>query len=281
MAIADNIDQNDPMCCFDSSGYTGTPDISPIKDPIDVPKALEKYDILNHTGSNAEAEEYLNSLIDEAVSKGDWRAELSFFSEMLGLCRKTGNEDAAFHAASRCIELIDLHHLGRTVSGATILLNTAATMHTFGKAQEALTLFMHALEVYTDNLDPSDYRFAGLYNNMAVSYAEVNNYDSAERFYKLALKLLSANTGNECDMAVTYCNMANLYDMISHEDSRIDDCIEKAWGYLSSSEMPHDGYLAYTISKCISCFDTFGYFIYARKLREIAAEIKEKSNAGA
>ena len=79
----------------------------------------------------------------------------------------------------------------------------------------------------------------------------------------------------ENELAVTLCNLAELYDKQDPEDPRITDCMERAWENLNAEGLPRDGYHAFTASKCIPSFDYFGFFLYAEELRERVKEIYE------
>ena len=163
--------------------------------------------------------------------------------------------------------------MGRTVSGATVLLNAATTMKCFGDAEGSVPLFEHVLTVYSENLDPGDYRFAGLYNNMALSYEDTGRYEKAESFFKMALDVLEKLEDTDNDIAVTWCNLAELYYSQNCEDERVSECMEKAGEILLEPELIHDGYFAYTVSKCIPLFDGLGFFYYASRLRKILEEM--------
>ena len=267
------MDHIEPCCIFDSTQYTGIPDSSPCEKSIDVPEIIKALDALYAQGRESEAQSFLESRLHEARSIGDWRGELSMLSELLGQYRRSMSEEKGLGCASEALSLIREHHMGETISGATVMLNAATTMKCFGRAAESIPVFCHVSRVYSSKLDPSDYRFPGLYNNMALSYADTGDISSAEKFFKLALRLISAipNSGN--DMAVTYCNMAEMYGRLDLEDGRIYECMEKAWDCLNQPELPHDGYHAFTISKCAPSFDYFGYFLYAKELKERAEKI--------
>ena len=165
--------------------------------------------------------------------------------------------------------------MGGTVSGATVMLNAATTMKCFGRAAESLPIFRHISRVYADNLAPEDYRFAGLYNNMALSYADVGDYAGAERHFKLAMQAIARCPHPENELAVTLCNLAELYDKQDPEDPRCAECMERAWEYLNAEGLPRDGYHAFMASKCIASFDYFGFFLYAEELRARVKEIYE------
>ena len=267
------MDHNEFCCIFDTAQYTGTPDTEPCPNAVDVPALVREADRLCGAGLETEARDLLEGALSKARGAGDWRSELSVESELLGQYRRTGEADKGLRAVRDALELIRTHRMGRTVSGATVLLNAATTLTAFGRAFDSIPLFTHAARVYADNLDPADYRFAGLWNNMALSYADVGDFESAERSYLLALKTVEKSEHPENESAVTWCNLAELYGRRDPEDPRIGECVENAWACLSAPGLPHDGYHAFTISKCAPCFDYFGFFLYAEELRERAERI--------
>lgn len=270
-------DYTDSRCCFDTSDCRKTPDGTVSKNCIDVPEAVKHLDALLENGREGEAEAYLESRRSEAAEYGDWRGELSMLSELLGQYRRSGKKDKGLDAAASALKIIREHGMEGTVSGATVMLNAATTLKCFGKAEESLPLFKSACRVYSEKLDPADYRFGGLYNNMALSYADTGDYKRAEQYFILAMRVISRCENPENELAVTLCNMAEMYDSLDSGDERIALCMEKAWEYLNSPGLKRDAYHAFTISKCISSFDYFGYFIYAGQLRERAKKIYERN----
>ena len=267
------MDHNEFCCIFDTTQYTGTPDAEPCPQALNVPRLIQEFDALCNQGREEDARDLLEREQATARSAGDWRGELSMTNELLGQYRRTQQADKGLAAVNHALELIRVHHLGRTVSGATILLNAATTLKAFGHAAESIPIFTHVARVYADNLDPADYRFAGLYNNMALSYDDTGDMESAERFFDLALKTIAKTEHPENDSAVTWCNLAELYGKRDLEDERIADCLERAWACLNAPDLPRDGYHAFTISKCAPTFDYFGYFLYAKELRERAEAV--------
>lgn len=267
------MDHNEFCCIFDTSQYTGTPDTAPCPRAVDVPALIRELDALYAAGKEAEGGALLEDALLRARQAGDWRAELSILSEQLGGFRRTGEAEKGLRAVNDALAIIQNHHMGRTVSAATVLLNAATTLKCFGHAAESLPIFTHVARVYADELDPADYRFAGLYNNMALSYDDTGDTANAERCFHLALKTIAKTVHPENDSAVTWCNMAEMYGRRDLEDPRIEQCLENAWECLNTSHLPRDGYHAFTISKCAPTFDYFGFFLYAKELRERAEKI--------
>lgn len=264
-------------CCFDASEYTGVPDREPCSHPLDVPAAIRELDALYAAQRESEAQSFLEGKRAEAVSLGDWRGELSMLSELLGQYRRSMDEQKGLAAVDDALEIIKAHGMGRTVSGATVLLNAATTLGCFGAHADALPLFRHVSRVYSDSLDPRDYRFAGLYNNMAQSLAAVGDPEGAEEMFRAAVAIMEKLPGGQNEIAVTLCSMAELYDGADPEDPRIAACLEQAWAALDDPALPRDGYYAFMASKCLPVFDRLGFFLYAADLKERIAKIHERT----
>lgn len=255
-------------CCFDASEYTGVPDCEPCGRSLDVPAAIRALDALYAAGRENEAQRFLEGKRQEAAAIGDWRAELSMLSELLGQYRRSMDAEKGLAAVSDALAIIKAHGMGRTVSGATVLLNAATTLGCFGAHEDALPVFRHVSRVYADQLDPHDYRFAGLYNNMAQSLMAVGEMEQAEKLFRAAIAILEKLPGGQNEIAVTLCSMAEMYDSADPEDPRIADCLEQAWEALDDPALKRDGYYAFMASKCLPVFDRLGFFLYAADLKE-------------
>lgn len=260
-------------CCFDASLYTGTPDTAPCPKALDVPAFISRLDALYSSGNETEAGRALDEAIGKARSLGDWRSELSLLSELCGHCRRSGEEDKAMDAIEAIMDIIKEHRMGSTLSAATVLLNAATTLKCFSRAAASIPIFEHVSRIYSANLDPYDYRFAGLYNNMALSCADVGDYSKAEGLFKAAMRVIARCENPQNELAVTLCNLAELYYKQNAEDERVNECMERAWEYLNDPALPKDGYHAFTISKCAPSFDYFGFFLYAGELKERVEKI--------
>ena len=81
----------EPRCCFDASEYLAAPDTAPCPVTLDVPEIVRGLDELYEHGREAEAESYLEAWLDRAQKCGDWRAELTVTSELLGQYRRSAN----------------------------------------------------------------------------------------------------------------------------------------------------------------------------------------------
>lgn len=264
-------------CCFDPSEYIGEPDHEPCPQTLDVPAIIRGLDALYAQGRETEAQDYLERRLEESRTAGDWRAELAVTSELLGQYRRSMDREKGLSAVNSALDLIRLHRMGRTVSGATVLLNAATTLGCFGEHAEALPIFRHVSRVYADRLDPHDYRFAGLFNNMAQSHAALGEFREAEELFLSAVRIMEGLEGGENEIAVTLCSLAELYDSADAEDPRIASCLEQAWECLDDPSLKRDGYYAFMASKCVPVFDRLGFFLYAKELEERIRMIHERT----
>lgn len=240
---------------------------------MDVRRVIMKLDELNNSGKEAEAKNHLEHWLNEARAEGDWKSELSILSELLGQYRRLGEKENGLQCVEDSLKIIHDRKLEGFTTTATIMLNAATTMKAFGKASESITIFEQVEQLYSKKLTPDDYRFAGLYNNMALSYADIGQYENAEKYFTNAIDKINKIENHENDMAVTMCNLAELYEKMGKDEKAIFDCIEKAYELLSSQTLPQDGYHAFTVSKCIATFDYFGFFMYSKKLKEKVEKI--------
>ena len=271
------MDYTESRCCFDASAYTGTPDTEACPKSVDIPEFIARLDGLYSRGLEEKAGQLLDEESKRANELGDWRSELSPLSEICGHCRRSQEREKALEAIERIYEIIKAHRMGSTVSAATVLLNAATTLKCFGMAERSIPVFEHVSRVYASALDPFDYRFAGLYNNMALSYADTGRHEQAEKLFKAAMKVSGHCRNPQNELAVSLCNLAELYYKQDPEDERVNECMEMAWDYLNDPKLPKDGYHAFTASKCAPSFDYFGFFLYAKELKERAAKIYELS----
>lgn len=207
---------------------------------MDVRRVIYGLDELNNTGREAEGEKYLEKWLKEARAERDWKSEVSILSELLGQYRRTMNAEAAKTAIAQTLQIIDEKGMGESATGATILLNAATTMKCFAMSEKALPIFEKVEEVYNKTLESGDYRFSGLYNNMALVYADLGQTDKAEDYFYRALDELEQIESSECDRAVTYCNLADLTGNENYLDKAVD-CFRKA---------RKDSYYDFTFSKC-------------------------------
>ena len=76
-------------------------------------------------------------------------------------------------------------------------------------------------------------------------------------------------------MAITYLNIASAKEAelgLEDANERIAELCRLAEDILEAHS-PKDGYYAFVCEKCASVFDYYGYFFYAKELKERAGRI--------
>ena len=94
-----------------------------------------------------------------------------------------------------------------TVDYATALQNIANAHRAAGLLEESLNYYMETFAIYEENIEPGDYRFASLNNNIALLYQEMGNYEKATQYLKKALAIIEKIPGAEIEVATTLSNL--------------------------------------------------------------------------
>lgn len=174
---------------------------------MEVSKILAEYDAMLAAGRRREAGEFLSEAADAAAREDDAVSEASLRGELTGYWRVFGEPEKSFASAERALELLEGLGLSQSAEYATALLNYATAKTAFRQIDEALALYRRAAAIYEKMLEPGDYRFASLYNNMAQALMRAGRAGEALGYFRRSLALLSP-----CDDAIetaTCCtNMA-------------------------------------------------------------------------
>lgn len=256
-----------------SCGYKDVPKDKPLG-RIDVSRAISKLDELFSRNALSDAGKLLDFWRGEAVRLCDRQGELSIVNEQLGFFRRTNEEDRAMEAVDRSLVLIDRLNMQENVSAATILLNAATTLKAFGRAKDALPLYERTLSIYEKNLDASDVRFGGFYNNYALTLADLGLTDEARDAYAAAISVMMSHDDGKPEAAISYINMAYLYP---EHSASAHSCLKTAMELLEERSYMESGNYAFVLSKCAPAFRDFGYTDLADRLERRSKEIYERS----
>jgi len=270
--MIDEFDYKEPRClsCGGKEFYYPDND-SPIE-RIPISRIIEKLDLYLNKNDIESAKAHLLYWEKEALSLKDLSGALTIVNELIGFYRKSQDEKNAFIYCDKANELIKKLNLLDSISSATILLNIATAKKAFNKAEEALPIYNQALSLYQKYLDSNDTRFSGLYNNMALALVDLNKFKKAEQYYLSAIKILQDNNGIKADIAISYINLAHLYEKMELKD-KITDCLFSAYNILNDESNEKNGYFAYVLSKCYPSFEYFGFSVIAKELKKESEEI--------
>lgn len=250
--------------------------MGPSTNPIPVSRVILKLDECLNRNDYSAAEKLLKYWYDEAVVCKDSGGLLTVLNEQVGLYRKLGKREECINTVMKCLSLADSGDFQDTVSYSTTLLNCATGYSAFNMAQKAFSLYEKARKGYEKYLKPDDERLGGLYNNMAICLMRLERFEEAEVLFEKALAIMASAHNREPEMAVTYCNMADL-EAAKHgpeqAQEKIDEYLEKAEHLLNTETLPRDGNYAFVCEKCASTFGYYGYFLTQKELLKRAEEI--------
>ena len=244
---------------------------------IPVDRVLSRLDDYLHKNDYAAATRHLLYWLSEAETSRDCVAELPIRNELMGLYRKLGCREDALAMANTAKERIDSWKIGDNVGAATTYLNCATVYKAFGMAKDALPLFEKARTIYENSLTDSDPRLAGLYNNMALALVDLSRFREADELYEKAISIMEHTENGSLEVAITYLNLASAREA----ELGLEDAAEAIAAYAKKAEElleaceKRNGYYAFVCEKCASVFDYYGYFAYARELKDRARRIYE------
>lgn len=245
--------------------------------PIPTRRVLDKLDEYLNTKDYDAAERHLKYWLTEAEVGSDDRGKLTVLNEQIGLYRKTDKPTEGLQAIEAALALAEA--FSGTITYGTTLVNAATAYKAFGKAASALPLYETARTVYESTLPPTDGRLGGLYNNMALTVMELGDYAKAEMLFQKALAIMAQQENGEIEMAITYCNLADLVSaqLGADGEKQIETYLDKAESLLDTPTLPRDGYYAFVCEKCAPTFGYYGYFLTERKLMKQAEAIYERT----
>lgn len=243
---------------------------------IPMREIIAECDRLFNEERSFELGEHLRKWRAEAQAVGDREGELGLLSELMGHYRMQGDRERGLAAVRDGFTLLGKLGIAGSVTAGTILINGATALQAFGEIDESLNYYKDAFRCYASHLDPNDWRFAGLLNNMAAAYAAKHDVKYAEAYYRKALGVLKA-CGNLMDAAVTHVNLAQMYAAEDRDDPRIAAELDLAAACFDDPAAPHDGYYAHTCRKCASAFGPLGRPDIETELNRRADEYYERA----
>lgn len=237
--------------------------------PVPMNRVRARLDELEGRRDFAGAERQLKYWLEEARMGRDTRGEFSLRNEMMGLYRKQGRREDAYHCAGEALALIPALDIGDSVAAATCYVNCATVYDAFDEPERALPFFEQARNIYVKRLSTADPLLGSLYNNMALALAQLGRYGEAMDLFERAIQIMSTKPGGELEQAVTWLNMADalLASRGAEEaEAEIQSCLERAAALLDDPGPARDGYYAFVCEKCAPGFDYHGWFAYAAEL---------------
>lgn len=226
------------------------------------------------------ARDFLEKWVEIAQKQNDNKTLFSLCNECIGLYRKIGEKERCYKYCERALNLLKVLNIESTVTGATAYTNCATAYKAFGEAEKSIPFFEEAVTLYERLLPENDPKLAGLYNNFALSLVDLKDFEKALMLYEKAIEVLSHNPRFNLEQAVSYLNMANLYEAqkgLENACEEIDALLDKAQRVLDEKYSETDGNYAFVCEKCAPTFGYYGRFMYENELKERARVIYERT----
>lgn len=242
-------------------------------------RVLSRLDEYFSRNDYSAAERHLDYWLSEAELCHDERGKLILLNERIGLFRKTDQREKCLEAIEAALELSEKVEAG-TISRGTTLVNAATGAKACGLTEKAAELYCEAKIIYEALLPADDARLGALYNNMAVTLADMKRTGEARELYEKAIAIMLRQPRGELEAAVSFLNIADLINIekgTEQGEAEITRCLEKAEEFLDAGGSERDGYYAFICEKCAPSFGYYGYFLTEKRLRETAKEIYERT----
>lgn len=204
----------------------------------DVTKVLEGLDDIFARKQMNQVEPYLQSHLKSFMESGDASGVITVVNELIGFYRSMGEHEKSMFYCGQILSFLEMCKLKGTVPYATTLLNVATANRAAGKSQEAMEYYKQVESIYIEHLEKTDYRFAGLYNNLSILYEETGAYEKAVEVLEKALKIIELyGEQTRIELATTYTNLAACYMKQAQSDmdntsaerlKKVEACAKKA-----------------------------------------------------
>ena len=175
---------------------------------MDIQNVLKELDQLFASKEIQKVEPFLLQKMDQAKEEQDQQSLITLLNESIGFYRDTSQYEKAI---SCCIEVKDVLHeldMEGTIPYATTLLNIANAYRAAGKLEDSLTAYTHVFEIYDQQLDSSDFRYASLWNNLSLLYQEIGDFNRAIVSLEKALEIVVLYPEARIELATTHTNLA-------------------------------------------------------------------------
>ena len=194
---------------------------------MNVEKFYETLDSYFEKQEIDEVDPFLVSSLEQAKAEEDYGAYISICNEMIGFYRSISAFEKAYIAAEDVLLLMEELNMENTEHFATTLLNAATAYRAAEDYATALRYYKQALQIYDGILQPQDYRYAGLYNNMSILFEKMSENDEAIAYASRALSIIETIPDSESETATTMTNLALLY-FKAEQPEKAKDLLEKA-----------------------------------------------------
>lgn len=169
---------------------------------------LQQIDSLLDQNKGAQAQALMEESLARALAAGDRSSAVTLLNELIGFCRETGQSEKSYYYGEAVLELLQEMGLTGTLPFATSVLNIASAYRAGGRLEDAMTCYQAVERIYSQILAPDDMLVASLYNNKALLYQEMGEFEAAEAYLERALQIALRYPERYYEQASSYANLA-------------------------------------------------------------------------
>ncbi|MCI8508199.1 MAG: DUF4037 domain-containing protein [Lachnospiraceae bacterium] len=234
---------------------------------MDIKSVIEGLDRLFADRESEKVEDYLSVYLEQALTEGDAGSAITIINELIGFYRDTSQYDKAEAYCGKLLPFMERAGLKDTIHYGTSCLNIANAYRASGKLEDSYRYYQKVFEIYEKVLDEEDFRYASLYNNLALLHQENKEFGKACEALEKALSIVRLFPEAVVEFGVTYTNLAASY-MNAGNLAQAEDASDKG---LAIFQNGLEGDYHYSAALCVA-----GDIYFAKGEYEKAVSCYEK-----
>ncbi len=183
---------------------------------------FQKLDILYKKGNLRDVHQFLIQEAEKCYDEATGIRTLNYhviMNELGSFLRNTSRYEESKQAFSEALAHLVDFGAKDTVEYAVVLVNLANTYRLSGELDLALNTLNQAEEIYRDQLDDkTDYRYVGFLNAKAVLLSTMDKNEEAIEYFQRTLDVFLETNTSPTETALTYANLATLYNKCNNEE---------------------------------------------------------------
>ncbi|MCR4739200.1 MAG: DUF4125 family protein [Lachnospiraceae bacterium] len=241
---------------------------------MDIDRILENVDRLYEEKKPEEAETLLLGALSAASEEADDVSALRILNELIGHYRVTTQAEKSYIASEEALKIAERLLPKESIPYATTLLNIATAYRGGGRLEDSLRIYKQVEDIYGKILDPDDGLIASLYNNEALLYQEMGDFEKAGDNLHKAIEIVTA-VGNRYEEAVSRANLAGTLIQLKEPEEAYREAMLSV--KLFEELMVEDQHLCAAMSAIGSYYYIKGEFIKAAETFKNTMELMERT----
>ena len=188
---------------------------------------LRQIDRLLDENKGVQAQALMEESLERALQSGDRESAVTLLNELIGFCRETGQTEKSYYYGEVVLNILQDMGLAGTLPFATSVLNIASAYRAGGRLEDAMTCYLAVDQINRQALEPDDMLVASLYNNKALLYQEMGDFENACAYLEQALEIALRHPERYYEQASSYANLAATCLQLGREEQAVD-CFQKA-----------------------------------------------------